>query len=638
MEAKELALLMLIPLILIGIVLYTDKNPIITGAAVAQQKDEQSKTLGTYTINPSFKVKIDYDLSDYNTIKESLDNILKCAERGKDIESCVNDVNSNEQTFSWSLGCDKDAEKVLYDFAEFLQDCIDSDDNNCLCNKKFELPIDKIKEFEISGNYGIEISEDSSAMKLKLALFSPKTDLTYDVGTNGVSGIIPKKYFFSYSGNIPVINLIFTDISGIQSSLGPLNEVAIYKNDNNKNKIKSIDFVKQERDALIYPEPEAESEYSTSVPITKLIKKPSDLHPCYIKPKNTHKFCVTKKNYKILAYDKLDGYVKERPLTIKFASYVPDLPPAPLENIEIYDRPKAEKSVLVKWDKSDANDVAKYRIYYADSSLNLLEKTPTENLKKNPNVFIKELDTSKIITEELDNAFTSTDCEFDYPNKKCMFSVSTGVKIPIENDRIYYFKDLDSYIYNFILPEDNKKYDFAITAVDKNNNEIDNINPKQKLPVINSVKSIDDLPPDSSSLVILRLQQFYDPQSNKVSFIFLEKPAKNIDGTELNDLGDYGVYYMKYALLTLEDKAKAVNLLMDAKISNKDEAGKPKLITRVKHSQTGSSFPVDISSTNPQKENVYFFFIIATDNAGNPLPNQFKIKEVGAVPLQLTIT
>ena len=57
MEAKDLILLMIIPVILVSIVIYTDKTPAIIGAVTAEPKPESNR-LGVYSINPSFKTKI----------------------------------------------------------------------------------------------------------------------------------------------------------------------------------------------------------------------------------------------------------------------------------------------------------------------------------------------------------------------------------------------------------------------------------------------------------------------------------------------------------------------------------------------------------------------------------------------------
>ena len=625
METKDLVLLMLIPIILMSIVVYTDKNPVITGAVTAKQ--EESNVIGTYSIMPSFKAKIDYDLNNYNKIKESLDFIIKCAEEGKDIETCVDEINNGKinnkgKSLTWQLNCDKGAEKVLYDFAEFLQECIDSDDYNCLCTKDFKISSEKIKELGLSRiNYELEVKEEGN--KIKLSLLNPNIDLSYGVNTNGLSGWIPKRYFFSYSDK-PIFNLFFIDLSDIKSGLGPLNELTIYKNDNNPSKIKSIDFVRQEGDNLIYPEPQVESEYSTSVPTTKIVKKPADLHPCQFKPKNIYKFCVTQNNYKVMAYDKLDGQVKERNPIIKFASYIPDLPPFPLKNLEVFDRPKAEKSVLVKWDKSDEKDLSKFRIYYAESDLKIFDsKISTEELRKNPKIVSKEIDAKNV---EITVPISLNECEFDYQNKKCLFS-----SVDIENGKLYYSSFFNSYIYSVNVPEDKKSYDFSVTAVDKNNNEINNIDEKQRLPIVKNIQSIDDLPPSSENIVILRQQQYYEPTSKKVTFNFGEKPKNNIDGSLSNDFNAYRVYYLKYSALTQEDKARETSKILDEKLKNL------KFLASVNYEQHGQPFLIELSATNPEQNNVYLFVIIASGINGNPKEEQFKVKEIGATVLQLVI-
>ena len=67
-ELKYLLLLMLIPIILISLVIYIDRIPVITGLVTAQH--EEINKIGTYSIIPSFKAKIDYNLEgEYKTIK-----------------------------------------------------------------------------------------------------------------------------------------------------------------------------------------------------------------------------------------------------------------------------------------------------------------------------------------------------------------------------------------------------------------------------------------------------------------------------------------------------------------------------------------------------------------------------------------
>ena len=324
METKDFVLLMLIPIILVGIVIYTDKGA-TTGLVTHEQKKE-TNIIGTYSINPSFKAKIDYDLEDYAKIKRSLDFISACAQ-SSDIGQCTASANSNE--FAWQLGCDKGAEKVLYDFAEFFQDCIDSEDNNCLCRKSLGMTIDKAEEYGLlNKGHALVINEDTTYFKKLEITVLDKTELSQNIDTKGFRGWIPIRYILNYDKlGLPSLTMVFVNVlkDNIPFELKyeafgrPLKELILYRN--TKNNVNLIDFVRQENDNLKYPNDQFALE-SNNQPID-INKMPN----CKIKPKNIHRFCVTKNDYKVIAYDKSDNQVKERPLAIKFAAHIPPKKP-----------------------------------------------------------------------------------------------------------------------------------------------------------------------------------------------------------------------------------------------------------------------------------------------------------------------
>lgn len=606
MESKDLVLLLAIPAILVTLVFYIS-NPSITGAATAEQN--QNNIIGTYSISPSFKAKFSYDLQDYLKIKNSFDEIIKCAQQN-DIQSCTASANSND--FEWMLGCDNAQEKVLYDLAEFYQDCFDSADNDCVCRKNMDISKDEIMKYNLpKKEFRLAVSQDIPTNKVNIKFVKPKIDLSYDIKINGRSIWYPSLYIISYADDKLIgVNMFFTDeLSGERRALGPLNELVLYKNE--VNGIKSVDFVKQEGNSLIYPNND--------------IKKLSNIRACNLKPKNIYKFCVKKKNFKIMAYDNADGLIKERPLAIKFASYIPDNPPEPLKGLEVFDMPKAEKSVLIKWEKSSAKDIAKYKIYSTQQS-GLLER-PTEELKKDSNVFVHEIDVSATQIIELEDSIIPNDCEFDYQNKKCIFKTKDGAKTFIGSNKLYYSKKSNAYFYRLNVPED-KAYDFGATAIDRNGNEINNIEQKQKIPVIKGIKSIDDLPPDSS----MQISANYDEQSNHILFNLLTSTTKNIDESKLEekDFNGYKVYYKKYnKFTTMEEELITSDKLRDSKLNELKSA-------QVIESKQ-NLIKVDISSENPQKDNIFFFAIILTDINGNPKEDQFKVKELGAVPVKVVV-
>ena len=189
-----------------------------------------------------------------------------------------------------------------------------------------------------------------------------------------------------------------------------------------------------------------------------------------------------------MAYDKLDGQIKERNPIIKFASYVPQLPPHPLTGIEVLDKQTDEKSVIVRWDKG--KNAAKYNIYYAKSSLNIFDDKQLSDIKKKDGFMKKDPNPATAVEF---NGVDLSNCKFDLKRKGCVYRTDNPQGIILEKEKLYYSKDKEYYFYILTL-EDNVDYDFSVTAVDKNGNEIDNV--KDKLPVVRNKKSIDDLPID----------------------------------------------------------------------------------------------------------------------------------------------
>ena len=198
MEAKDLVLLVMIPILLIGIIFYTNQNP-ITGFAVQEKENKESNIIGAYSVMPSFRAKIDYDLNDYNKINELLNTIISCYESSGDIGSCLEQVQNQDETFEWILGCDRGAEKILYDFAEFYQDCANSDDTNCVCRKNLDVPKRDIQEYGIDNNYKMTLNEDRLNKKIEIKMAEPDTGISYSINSNSLAGWFPKSIDLGYS-------------------------------------------------------------------------------------------------------------------------------------------------------------------------------------------------------------------------------------------------------------------------------------------------------------------------------------------------------------------------------------------------------------------------------------------------------
>ena len=129
------------------------------------------------------------------------------------------------------------------------------------------------------------------------------------------------------------------------------------------------------------------------------------------------------------------------------------------------------------------------------------------------------------------------------------------------------------------------------------------------------------------------MSTFYEPSSKKIRFNFGEKPTTNIDGTPLNDFRDYLVYYVKYAsLVTQQEKAIEHSKIINNKLKE------AKLLTKTNYEQISQPFFVDLTATNPENGNVYFFIIAASDADNNPKEDKFKPKELGIDILRLEVS
>ncbi len=607
---------MLIPLLAISLIAYTDKSPAIIGAVTAEQ--EQNNVIGSYSINPSFKAKIDYNLDDYTIIKQTLDKIIDECKNSEHIGQCLRDKSTG---LKWNCEEQKpndEASAILFDFVDKFNECLNLEGSNLVCRFSFDE-----RKLENSPLYNIELSSEGGKINAKLKLMSEILATAY-IAQGGIfyaDNYDNKKrkqadiasITIKYVGKKPNIYNAYAESSEDKSKINLIDEQKSFESRNLLFLYKNTDEFGYSQVSFI--DSQVQNSFRAPPPANNIIDLP--------KTKGI-KFCA-KTGKKVYAYDSSDNQVKLRDIVYKFAVTYPDLPPQPLKNVEAFDKPKADKSILVKWENSSENNVAKYRIYFAESRINVFDKTATDDLKKNPKViFVKDVELEPSVNFE--GALAPNECVFDYTSKKCGFSTSNEKNIPIENNKLYFSKSSNSYIYGLVLPSDNTNYDIGITAVGRANNEINNKDESQKIPVVKSIQSVDDLPPDSGKIVSPSSIKYIS--SKQVMFTFLGIPSINIDGTVLNDFKEYKVYYSKHPASS-QQIIELQNSVSDSKLN--------RLLSGIAYSQEGNNFVIDISSTDTASADLYFFVIVAFDNAGNPKEDKFKVKELGAVPLQLTI-
>lgn len=610
MHKKEIIAITAFLLLVISTgIFYFNNYPAVTGAAI-NENEKETNFYGTYSIKPSFKVNIDYDLEDYNKIIKSLNEISKCTKDGTTIEKCMENTEKTTPDYEWELNCDKGPEKVFYDFAEFYQGCFDSEDNNCICRLDLDYSEEEIKQYNLAGGYKIKSKQDINNNIIALELEEQQIDLKYNIKTNKIKNWNPIEYSIDYQEKKKesAILKFRIELTGDSYDIKYPDEIILYKfNDRSKDKKQNeMEFIKLENNKAIFPNKEE--------------KELENLKECTIK-KNIHKFCVTNKKKQFYVFDKIKNKPELKNPIIKFAAYIEDLPPQVVEDINVKDKLIDDKSVMLKWDKSKAEDVVKYNVYYAKSSLNLFEenKSLTE-IKKTEGFNQKTLSLENIKQIKIPSLILDN-CNFDFDKKSCIYATGEETGIILEKEKIYLFKDALSkefYIYALSV-EDNIDYDFSITSVDKNGNEIDNIQEKQELPIIKNKKSIDDLTISSKDLMP---SVNYLPSYNQFSFSYLLKTSyNNIDGTDADDFVNYTIYYHKESTPNLDELNNLAKTLPDKPLNELlyFDSFKP---------NPSNGIYTSTKKIIPNSKETFFFMVIAMDKNGNPKQN-IKPKEVG---------
>ena len=494
--------------------------PIIIPITIKEEINKKSveKQIGNYSIKPSFEHIVDYNLNDYNTIKETIMEIASTCEKEADINKCVeqkivainalHEAKPQEYPLKWNIGNSNAVEKLFYGFVEKYESCLNSKDTNCRCD--FKLDYDNT---DLKGEYVITISHDQGNTNFELTKPS-EYDLAYTI-KNHLPAALDRNIFafiqqfksfeysvsYSSSSNYQSTKLIYQDkINEFDLTTGTM----LYK----KNKEKVV-FIGRDS-----------TEYQA-------------LEECSIP--NIFRFSVINENNKFFVYDKITNKAEFKSLETKFGIYVKDLPPPPIEGLEATSEQKAEGSVLLSWKESNAFDVAGYNIYFSQN--NFLRQEIKENSKiENPitHTDIEYKQTSSRLMEENIYEKIHPTVLYDYSKKIWGHNVfKDGPKIEkLKPQQLYYATETKEYFYILDGLEDNKKYYFAVTAIDKAGNEINNKDSEQRLELDKNYVSAtpeDNLAPNKiTNLVKQDFSRYY------YRFTF-NLPETNEDGTSLKE-------------------------------------------------------------------------------------------------------
>ncbi|MBI2658663.1 hypothetical protein HYX05_00990 [Candidatus Woesearchaeota archaeon] len=299
METKDLVLLMMIPLILVSLVVYTGKSPSITGAQTAQiQQKAQDNILGTYSIMPSFKAKIDYKLEEeYQNITIELNQVISDCKNSLDIEQCFKGYANK---LNWNcVELRDEAIDIMYDFIDKFNECLSIEESNVVC--RFSLDERAIinrptASFDLiltneNLKTKVELKEGAKTLATEYLNLENLYYTNYDYRDTLNERINPVRIIVEYKNRKPIIKDVFA-IDDNSNRIPLSKNFLLYKKDNN------VKFVEAPG-----------SSFEAPTPANKVIDLPR------IKG---FKFCA-KTGKQVYAFDKPDNTVKLRDVVYRFA-------------------------------------------------------------------------------------------------------------------------------------------------------------------------------------------------------------------------------------------------------------------------------------------------------------------------------
>ena len=551
-------------MILIGIVVYTQSAPEITGFATAKQ--EQSKIYGTYSINPSFKVKLGYNFGDdYKKLKESLKKIIDDCGKRQDMEQCFKDKSALH-----GLSCPEPKQDsteeviaVLDDFVNKFNECLSlENDNVCRFNFDERNLQKKILNIKLTSEFSkvkAELTEGNSLMAARYisqedTLYTDNYDKKDEVKSANEINILVR-----FVAKKPEIIAAFA-VPVDSSSKIDLSKSLFYKAD---GEVKFIDIA-------------IEDSFKAPLPANKIISLP--------------------RTKGIVLCFNTGNQINSKPIVYKFAVTFPKPPPKPIENLEAFDALKAENSAILTWDKSD--EAKYYSVYYSSNDFIGIK---ISDAKKDSDIGKKSITNEPIEIQDVD----LTNCNINPIGTPCKYEIFNS---HLEKNKLYYWASQNKIIYLLDDIKDNAQYNYAVTAADEQGNELDNdnlVDGNTYILILNKnykkFTSKDDLAPDK----IVELQQTPAAEQSTIKLSW-KKPGKNIDGSASADITAFNIYYRKQPLISSEFESFDQRLYAKLKITAQEAQCEPSI-----------KIACEYSLKSLEQNQIYRIAVTATDKNGN---------------------
>lgn len=383
---------------------------------------------GVYSVMPHFNVAVNYNLSIYELIKTFTSNVkARCIDNPEPcLDAAVSDFNANNPSMEMTRDCEMGTVKIFFDAMERFQECSEANVTDCACKLTNLYSKDEIKNKKLKGEYEFKFSMQDDKVLVQMT----KPVINYYSFPINQSTNIPEKYSIKYDDDgyldseITGDNII-TTADKEEIYLYVMNESKNFtKLDNSNNNLNNnINIPNINNNKLFF------SDYD---------QNGVDYNEC-VYQKQKFRLCL-KTNDEIPQLDEnMNTVIK--PVTIKFAINLYDnVAPLALTGLSVLN--VSGDVYKLQWSDNPpgAQDIVAYNIYYSDQDF----------LGVNKNAFSQ----SGGIARKFTVPWVSQ--PFDDTN------YNLGV---IYNDVLSNMKTI------YIQLPVKDRY-FAVTAFDKNNNEI----------------------------------------------------------------------------------------------------------------------------------------------------------------------
>ena len=442
---------------------------------------EFQASCGRIMHRPSFQSSLDYDLfGAYREIESKVPSLLteigKCTSSENILQKqCIGSVllgiNSPRLTWFSDSDCDTQPLAHITPVMDAIDSCANSIDTNCLCSIPFPNQNQKV-ESEFKSMF---ITGTGSA--LEFTLQGRGTDST----------------------------LILTSPTAIN-----LKKFQLTLDQTSITEAGSTFFLKKSGKHL-----------------QRLSEIPSSQLPLCAPLKRHYRFCVkdAKNTLPLITSNSKEA----KSSNIRFGLTVHDTTPPPaVSGIRLMDNPKAEKSLIVVFEKSKSNDVAFYAIYADASPLTRLrlhqnqKHTTIASLRKK----VSPLSVQTLMSIDLDHPLK----EIGSARYRVTTLDGDVQELTLAKNQLYYFTQQgSSSLYLTILDSvpENQPISIGVSAVDYGGNEVSEITAL-------SARSTDDLAPG-----LVNIQSI--TRGGETLGVRWERP-QNEDGSKADDIALYTLY------------------------------------------------------------------------------------------------